>query len=256
MAETSDRTAEPLHADVGIVYATPMEMNPFLDRCDRLRKYVGGRFTFRGGRLRDIRVAFVQCGMGPAAARAATQALLDGHAPAWVVSAGFSGALVDHLKVGDIVIGNELVDEQGHRLAIDVHMPQDAAAGRFVGRLLMTDRIVRTVAEKRTLHERHSALAVDMESLAVAQVCREAHRRCMVVRAVSDDLSADLPAEILSMVGETGAVRLGAAVGALWKRPGSFKELWRLRELGTTAADRLATFLEGTVEQLYQAARS
>jgi adenosylhomocysteine nucleosidase len=235
------------------VYATPMEINSFLDRCDKLRKYVGGKFTFRGARLGDVRIAFAQSGVGAANASQATRALLDGHTPAWVVSAGFSGALLDELKIGDIVVANSLVDEQGQALEIDVGMPGDRAAGRHVGRLLMTDRIVRSVAEKRSLAERHQSIAVDMESLAVARVCRDAHVPCMAVRAISDDLSADLPPEILTLLGDTGTVRLGAAVGALWRRPGSIKEMWRLRETALLAALRLATFLEGVVQQLYAA---
>jgi adenosylhomocysteine nucleosidase len=51
-------------------------------------------------------------------------------------------------------------------------------------------------------------------------------------------------------VGSTGTVRLGAAVGAIFKRPGSFKDMWRLRDQGVGAAERLATFLEGVIAQL------
>lgn len=242
-----------MQADVGIAYATGIEMGPFFDRCERMRKYIGGRFTFRGALLGDVRVAFVQCGMGAEKARLGTQTLLDGHSPRWIISAGFSGALQAGLQVGDIVVANSLVDEHGHELSIDMNMASDAAAGLHVGRLLMADQIVRTVAGKRALGERHQALAVDLESLAVAQACRDSKVRCLAVRSISDDLSADLPAEILSMVGDSGSVRLGAALGAIWKRPGSVKDMWRLRELASVAAHRLASFLEGVVLQLGKA---
>jgi adenosylhomocysteine nucleosidase len=95
------------------------------------------------------------------------------------------------------------------------------------------------------------AIAVDMESLAVAQVCRERNTRFLAVRVVTDDLSADLPPEILSLVGSTGTIRFGAALGAAWKRPGSIKEMWKLREAAGKAAGRLADFLDGVVRQLY-----
>src|SRR5262249_17369797 len=101
------------------------------------------------------------------------------------------------------------------------------------------------------LAERFAALAVDMESLAVAQICRQAKIRFLAVRVISDDLTADLPTEIISVVGSSGTVRLGAAVGAIFKRPGAVKDLWRLREQATGAAERLAKFLEGVVAQLY-----
>ncbi len=39
------------HADIGIVCALPIEMGAFLARCERVRKYVGSNFVFRGGTL-------------------------------------------------------------------------------------------------------------------------------------------------------------------------------------------------------------
>jgi len=182
------------HAHIGIVHATAMEVAPFLDRCERVRKYSGGDLIFRGGLLGEIRIAFAQSGMGPGRATRATKALIDGHSPGWVISAGFSGALQENMKVGDIVVGNSIVDPAGTELAIDLKMESNPATGLYVGRLLMVDRIVRTVADKKALAEQHAALAVDMESLAVAQVCRESKIRFLAVRAISDDLSADLPA--------------------------------------------------------------
>ena len=133
-------------------------------------------------------------------------------------------------------------------------MPADPARGLFVGRLLTADELVRTVALKKQLGEQHSALAVDLESLAVAQVARENKTRFLAVRVISDDLSADLPPEILSVVGATGSVRFGAAIGALWKRPSAAKDMWHMREQAQSAATRLATFLDGVVVQLHSAA--
>lgn len=241
------------HADIGIVYATKMELSPFLHRCDRVRKYTGGPFVFHGGRLGDIKVALVRCGMGFASARRATQALLDAHSPRWVISAGFSGALHPSLHVSDIVVATSLVDMHGQELHVDLKMPADPAKGLHVGRLLTVDHMVRKVTEKEELGQQHGALAVDMESLAVAQVCRESKTRFLAVRVVSDDLAADLPPEILTVVGSSGTVRLGAALASIWKRPGSVKEMWRLREQSTHAAERLAKFLDGVVEQLHAA---
>ena len=111
--------------------------------------------------------------------------------------------------------------------------------------------MVRNVAEKKELAEQTQSIAVDMETHAVAAVCQQKKTRFMAVRAVSDDMSADLPPEVLSLVGETGAVRFGAVVGALWKRPGSYKDMWRIREQAMLAGEHLAKFLDGVVRQLH-----
>jgi adenosylhomocysteine nucleosidase len=244
------------HADIGLVAALPIEVSAFMDRCEKVRRYKGNGLTFRGGRYDRIRIACVEGGMGFAKARTATQALIDAHSPAWILSVGFSGALHEELRFGDIVIANAIVDEHDQHLFVDLKMASDPQNGMHVGKLLTTDHIVRTVHEKRDLGAKYGALAVDLESLAVAQVCRDSKVRFMAVRVISDDLTADLPPEILSVVGATGAVRIGAALGAIWKRPGSVAEMWKLRDHAGKAATRLATFLDGVVTQLYDSSKS
>ena len=249
-------TADAAHADIGLVCAFAIEVNPLLDRCSRVRKYTGGKFTFRGGRYDDIRIAVVQAGMGFANARRATRAMLEAHTPPWVISCGFSGALRDGMRVGDIVLANSIVDTHGQSMKLDLGMSADPKNGLHVGRLLTADEMVRTIEEKKELAEKHNAIAVDMESLAVAQVCQEMNTRFLAVRVISDDLSTDLPPEVLSILGSSGSVRVGAAVSSLWKRPSSAKDMWRLRQQATNAAGRLATFLDGILVQLHAAANS
>lgn len=253
MNSTDVTAADASRAEIGVVCALPLEIGPFLARCRRVRTYSGGPFRFTGGMLRDARIVIVESGPGPERARRATRALIDAHQPRWIVSTGFAGALRTELKLGHLIVANEVTGPEGPSLRIDLQMQADPARGLHVGRTLTMPTIVRTVQEKSELASRTGALAVDMESLAVASVCRDLQLRCLVIRAISDDLSADLPAEALSLMGETGAVRLGAVFGSLWKRPSSIKDLWRLRDQALKAADHLGTFLEGALWQLHQA---
>jgi len=239
-------------ADIGLVCALPLELAEFLGRCQRVKVYSGGSFKFRGGIYDGIRIAVVESGVGPWRATRATQALIDAHQPRWIVSTGLAGALSDDVKIGHLVVADRLRNAAGDELSIDIGMTSDSARGLHVGRLLTVDHIVRTVVEKRSLAAETGALAVDMESFSVATVSRLSKTRFMAVRAISDDLSEDLPPEVLSLVGETGAVRLGAVLGSLLKRPSSLQDMWRLRERATTAATRLADFLHGIVVQLHQ----
>jgi adenosylhomocysteine nucleosidase len=250
MTDSSSTDQDLAHADIGIVCALPIEIAPFLERCEKVRKYTGGEFVFRGGRFQGVRIAVAESGVGFARARQATQALIEAHTPPWILSCGLSGALLPEMKIGNIVIATSVIDTHGHEIKIDLNMPADPAKGLYCGRVLTADALVRTVQEKQELAKQREAIAVDMESLAVAQVATEAKHGFMAVRAISDDMSADLPPEVLSVVGPTGMTRLGAAFSAAWKRPGSVKEMWQLREAANTAAEKLASFLEGVVVQL------
>lgn len=254
MTNSAEQTALPepdlAHADVGIVCALPMELAPFLSRCDKLRNYSGGAFTFRGGRYDKIRIVVAEAGIGLDRARRATQALLEAHTPRWILACGFCGALRDGVQVGDVVMANSIVDVHGQEITVDLKLASDPARHLFVDRLLTADHMVREVVEKRSLGARFGAVAVDMETLAVAQVCRDTQTRFMAVRTVSDDLSADLPPEVISVTGSTGKARIGATLGALWNRPSSLKDMWRLREQAQLASERLADFLDGVIVQL------
>lgn len=253
MNTTDVAAIDAARADVGIVCSLPIEIAEFLGRCKRLKTYSGGQFKFVGGLCGDVRIAIVEAGMGPARATRATHALLDAHQPRWIVSTGFAGALQADMKRGHIVVTNEIVGLNSEPLQIDLGMVTDLSRGLHVGRTLTVDKMVRTIKEKQALAEQSGAIAVDMETLAVATVCRQTKTRFMAVRVISDDMSADLPPEILSLVGDTGAIRLGAVIGSLWKRPSSIKDMWRMREHAMDASERLASFLVGTVTQLHSA---
>lgn len=242
---------DAVRADIGLVCALPIELAEFVSRCSKVKTYTGGSFTFRGGFYDGIRVATVESGMGANRARRATAALLDAHSPRWIISTGFCGALVAGMKIGQIVVADKLVAIDRDELSVDVGMTSDASRGLHVGRTLTVDHMVRTIAEKQSLADQTQSLAVDMETYDIALLCRERKTRFMAVRAISDDMSADLPIEVLSVVGETGAVRIGAVVGALWKRFDSYKDMWRLREHAMVAANHLADFLDGVIKQLH-----
>ncbi|MBD3676714.1 MAG: 5'-methylthioadenosine nucleosidase [Planctomycetaceae bacterium] len=248
-----EETRDLAHADVGIVTAIPMELNPFIGQLEKRRSYTGGKFKFIGGTFEDkVKVVVVQQAVGFAKARTATQALIDAHTPDWVLSAGYSGALQPEMGVGDIVVGNSICDQHGHTIKIDMNMEPNPKTGLRVGRLLTADELVLKVDDKRKLGEEHQAIAVDLESLAVAQVCKESQTRFMAIRSLSDDMSEDLPKEILSLMGETGTMRLGAAVGAIWNRASSMKDMWHLREKGMHASRRLAAFLNMLLPKLVE----
>ncbi len=243
-------TENKAHAEIGIVSALPMELAPLREKCSTLKKYTGGTFTFRGGHYDNIRIAFVESGLGYARARNATLSLIEAHTPNWIISCGFSGALLPEMKIGDIVVANGIVDMHGQSILLPVNMSTEGKSTLHVGKILTSDEMIRTVTEKQQLAEKHSVIAVDMESLAVAQVCQEQKKNFMVIRVISDDLSQDLPPEILTILSSTGGMRLGAALGSIWKRPSSIKEMWKLRENATFAAERLAIFLDGVIKQL------
>ena len=220
---------------------------PLLARLTNVRKYAGPRLdsVVEGGVLRrqGRRRGPDRHRAGPGPSDGA-EILLDGHRPRWIVSAGFGGALDPALRRNDVVLaprGRERA--KGDRFAIDlaevppVPRPQGLRTGPAPdGRRVRPQgvREGRIAAEVRGRRGRHGDLGPSPPSASTAGV------RFLSVRVISDEAGVDLPPEILAIVGPSGGLRLGATIGALWKRPSSVKDLLGLRQHAVEAADRLA----------------
>jgi adenosylhomocysteine nucleosidase len=233
--------------DLGVVFALSQESGCFVDMLSQVHVTRGDGFTVRRGRYGEREVVLVESGVGLKRAAKATHALIDAYRPRLVVSSGFAGGLDDRLRRYDLAAVDSLVDEAGREITLDpaAHVPLLAEFPNLhQGRLLTVDRIIRLSKEKRKLGEKHQAPAVDMESFAVAEVCRERAVPLLVVRAISDTVDDELPADLGYLISRKSfAGQLGAAFGSLLRRPGAAKDLFNLHQTALEASGRLAKFL-------------
>jgi len=240
--------------DVGVVFALGEEAGGLEDLLRGKIEVRGDDLTVRQGELEGRQVAIARSGPGREKAARVTEALIDGHGPKWVLSAGFAGGLSPELARHDLVLADRLVDTEGNRLDLELPVDREWLArtpGVHVGRLLTADRVVRSPDEKRSLGQEHDAVAVDMETFAAAEVCRRRKVRFLAIRVMSDAVDDELPEDIEKLLRQkTTAGRLGAAVGSIWRRPSSVKDMYKLKENALVASDKLAKFLVGVIGQL------
>jgi adenosylhomocysteine nucleosidase len=238
-------------AEIGIVGSLWLELAPLVNQCDQMRKTQGSSFTIHGGWLHGIRVAFVEAGIGKNRVQRATQALIEGHSPEWVLSIGLAGALSPELAIEDIFLANEIISTSGETLPVSdlfgsctffSNLP-DEKHNIHRGQLLCAEKVVCTRKEKQQLNAHYGASVVEMESLFVGQVCRDYGTSFGSVRVISDDIETDLPPEIRGLLGSSKVFRVGAALGAVWNRPSSAQDLWNLREIANRASESLARFI-------------
>ncbi len=90
-----------------LVFPMGMEMGPFLDRVQPVRRWSHGKAAYREVFFEGSHVLVVRCGIGPE--RAASSLRNLGERPDIVVSVGTAGALCDDLRVGDLVIASDVV---------------------------------------------------------------------------------------------------------------------------------------------------
>jgi len=264
MTEDAKAAAEKHAAtrcDLLVATALPIEAGGLVDKLSDVSVLTGRGYTERIGRFPtstegdSLVVGIVETGPGADRAARAITAAIAARKPQWVVSTGFAGGLREGIERGHYLMADEIVRAaSGEQLAVGLTMDKEALAaspGVHVGRLLTVDHIVRDPDEKRRLGERHDALACDMESYAVAAACTEAKTRFLAVRIVSDAVNETLPKEISKLMDQkSSAAQFGAAAAALWNRPSSAKDLWKLKEDALQASDRLAKFLVGVIRQL------
>ena len=201
------------------------------------------------GRLGDgCACLIIETGIGAERARRAADA-----APAAgsFMGCGCAGALLPWLRAGDLVAGDRVIPfdaggSTGGALPAEADgLGAWAAARGFrlqVGPLAVSPEIVWTPSAKAAAAAL-GALAVDMESSAVAAVARARGIPFVGLRVVLDELGEDLRFVTDFVDPATGETRVGRAVTTLAPRPWLWRRTVRLARQRRTAERRLRAFL-------------
>lgn len=197
-----------------------------------------------------LTVLVMQTGMGPdAASRVAdwlvSRPLVAGlpYRPAFVLFAGFAGALESTLTPGELVLAEDILSEEGS--VWPASWPGTLSGvwnpPLHRGRVLTATHPVSSAEDKRKCREESGALVVEMESAPIARRCAREGIPFGCLRAVVDDASMSLHPALVRAT--AGGVSLGRLGGALLMRPWLVRDLWRLAGLTRLAARQLALAL-------------
>lgn len=197
---------------VGIVLAMKEEL-------ESLRKYLKNEekmnifnLEFYSGMIGNTNCVLVECGVGKVNAARTTQVLIDNLKVDTIINIGVAGGISDDLKIGDIVIGEKLVQhdfditsfghEKGYISGVGKYLNSDeklinrvekvAKDNNFQkfnilkgviasGDIFCTDK---KMTEK--IHQKFNALCVEMEGASIAQVCFLCKIPFIVLRSISD----------------------------------------------------------------------
>jgi adenosylhomocysteine nucleosidase len=224
-----------------ICYAFPLahEASLLLKHCTEKESFSidGLHCTLANFGRRRVLVALV--GMGEASAGKNTEALFQYFRLKAVVLAGYGGALVPPLKVGQVVISANFTSE-----AVLGFLRM--LSGFDFASFRTTDEVVGT-PEKRDAYARATNSQVaDMETEAVAGIVRGREVPFMAVRAISDDYRQVLPTGALAAgfdapKGRATPLRL---FGYLAMRPGEIAPLRKFIAGLSVARKNLTKFLE------------
>lgn len=196
------------------------------------------------GSVASAEIVVALTGIGPAAAARAAQALVRRSEPAAVLSSGFAGALRPDLRRGDIIVP-ELVTDQADTFSCDVSLlPPHGSSGL---KLVSVNRILVTAGDKHALRQRTGAAAADMESAAIARVCRERKIAFAVARVISDEAAEDLPADFNLLFGKNQQPNLAKSTAYFLCHPLRLLATLAMRRRWNDCAERMAKFLRQSV---------
>lgn len=244
-----------------VFYAFAREIGPF-------KRRVKNRSAFADGGLSGFRAniggkQYTVAGHGIGIRRAgemARRAFEMIPAPEMVIATGVAGALSSGLKPGDLVLAHRVIqlNENGenarHILTIDRQHLEDIGRSLTIaglkystGALMTVTHVLATAAEKKRAKVNTGAIAVDMETAAIAA---EAHTRgipFVAIRAVLDQVDDDVSGA--EMADEDGRVRPLAATAYLVRNPGAVLKLPRMIRNLARATSSIADALEAIAHE-------
>jgi adenosylhomocysteine nucleosidase len=140
-----------------------------------------------------------------------------------LVSFGIAGALKPGLKAGDIILSTEVIDEDRRWLSSDSLRGRLAELVREIGAsegpVLGARMVLATKADKRRAWHETGALAVDLESVVVARAAAALGIPFIVLRAIADPATRELPPAALVPLGRDGKPVFGHVLASVMRRP-------------------------------------
>jgi adenosylhomocysteine nucleosidase len=140
-----------------------------------------------------------------------------------LISFGIAGGLASGLKPGTLVVATEVITEDGRRYpAMDL---TTSVTGAIRAPIFGSRVIVSGVGVKQELYYKTGAVAVDLESAEVAQLCADAGVPFAVIRAIGDPAERNLPPAALVGLKADGRVNLRAVLASVLRSPGQIPAL-------------------------------
>jgi adenosylhomocysteine nucleosidase len=175
---------------IAVTFALPDESGVFLKSIRDLRTVSGGSLPVYFGTLDGLEIAVLHTGVGETSARPRLTRFLSDHRPMLLISSGFAGALDPSLPIGALVVAENFSSPAPLESA---RLFFHASRSVFFGGLTTQSLPSESVSSKHALSVETGALAVDMETTALASLCSAASIPFLSVRAVSDTALQPLP---------------------------------------------------------------
>ena len=196
----------------GIIAAMNEEMQEIKNIMKDIEEQKVFELTFIKGTINNCHVVLVEAGVGKVNAARVTQILIDNFEIEAIINVGSAGSANDELDIGDIVIGDKLVQHDFDITAFGHPKGHISNVGQFVeSNNLLIEKMEQTISSlqnldfkikigtiasgdifctelkmKEKIRNKFGAEAIEMEGAAIAQVCKLDNKPFIVIRSISD----------------------------------------------------------------------
>ena len=195
---------------IGIIFALKEELDALLKVLTLKKQYEIFDLTFYECELDNKEIVLVESGIGKVNSARTTQILIDNMKVDYIFNIGVAGGIDESLSVGDIVIGEKLVQhdfdvtpfgyKKGFIPDVGDFIDADSYLINIANSVLSKDKDISVkhgvIASgdifcteswmSQKIHTKFNALAVEMEGASIAQVCYLNHIPFLILRIISD----------------------------------------------------------------------
>lgn len=195
---------------IGIIAALKKEINNLYKNVKNYKIHELSNIKFYSGNIHHIKIIIAQSGIGKVFSGITCAILLQKYKVNLIINIGSAGSLNDKLKPGSIVIPNNIsyhdvdLTAFGYNLGQIKNCPKLFSSSKFMLELtekfllknkiqykkeliISGDSFIHTQRQKTSLKKKFpEAIAVDMESAAIAHVCYQFKIPILIIKSISD----------------------------------------------------------------------
>lgn len=198
---------------IGIIGAMDCEVSELKQKLENLEEIKHGNLQINLGTFCGHKIVLVKSGIGKVNAALCTQYIIDKFNPDYIINTGIAGGIAENLKVGEIVIGEKLVQydfdvtafgyakgylctgiesdkptyfNSDEGLMAKLERISDEKVKIHKGIIASGDSFISDLERKKEIHNLFNATAVEMEGCAIAQTSNANNIPFVVIRAISD----------------------------------------------------------------------
>ncbi len=150
-----------------------------------------------------------------------------------LISWGCAASLIPSLHSGTLILPAQLISHDNNIYPINSAWLQHAKSNLtkiqpYIGNIAESLTIVATPTAKHQLHQDTQAVAVDMESVAIAKIAAQNQLPYLVIRTIADPVTMQLPSVINQALNAQGQVQLSKLLQLLCFHPQQLPALIKL----------------------------